>query len=104
MPHPTKGIHSSSRLSTHTCRGKTTAIATVSQEEECFHSAMWLSAGMFSAAFDPIVETAAPLQRPQQDGAPKSRQLEAVPERQETTRDDKKDRVKKTSREKKNAV
>ena len=48
IPQPTTGIHSSSRLSTQTCRGKTTAIAIVSQEEECFHSAMWLSEGRFS--------------------------------------------------------
>ncbi len=39
MPHPTTGIHNNSRFSTHTCRGKTTAIATVSHDEECFQSA-----------------------------------------------------------------
>ena len=39
MPQPTNGIQVSSRLSTHTWRGKITAIAIVSQEEECFHSA-----------------------------------------------------------------
>ena len=49
MPQPTKGTHRSSRFNTHTWRGKTTAMATVSQDDECFHSAMWLSAGMFSA-------------------------------------------------------
>jgi len=42
---PTNGIHNSSRFSTHTWRGKTTIIAMVSQEEECFHSATWQPCG-----------------------------------------------------------
>ena len=44
-PKPTTGIHRSSRLSTHTWRGNTTIIAMVSQDEECFHSAMWQPSG-----------------------------------------------------------
>ena len=38
-PQPTTGIQASSRFSTHTWRGKTTIIAIVSQDEECFQSA-----------------------------------------------------------------
>ena len=44
-PGPRPGSTASSRLSTHTWRGKTTIIAIVSQEEECFHSAMWQPSG-----------------------------------------------------------
>ena len=53
-------------------------------------------------AFDPIVEPATPLQPPQQHGAPDPGESEAVPERQERTRDDKKDRVEKRPQKKKN--
>ena len=40
MPQPTNGIQVSSRLSTHTCGGSSSACATVSQLEECLISAM----------------------------------------------------------------
>ena len=44
-PDPTTGIHVSSLFSTHTWRGNSTIIATVSQDEECFHKATWQPSG-----------------------------------------------------------
>lgn len=56
-PQPKNGMYMSSRLRTMTFGGPMRNCAKVSQAEECFHSATWGSAGMFSS---PITRCSSP--------------------------------------------